>query len=121
MNAAVDTTVALTGILPAVMIASAVLTALVAVFLLWLYRRAVVRAMDTTSGSADMQAPSVALEVKPDADLPALAITTLDVGSTAVKSHGVEDAYRKASRSLRQAALVYLAGGLAYALVFASI
>ena len=67
MSTAVDTTVALTGILPAVMIASTVLTALVAVFLLWLYRRAVMRDMDTTSGAADMRAPSGTLEAKPDA------------------------------------------------------
>ena len=119
MSTALDTTVALTGILPAVMIASTVLTALVAVFLLWLYRRAVMRDMDTTSGAADMRAPSAALEAKPDADLPALAITTLAVGSAAVKSHEAEDVYREANRSLRRAALVYLAGGLAYALVFA--
>ena len=119
MNTAVDTTVTLTGILPAVMIASAVLTALVAMFLLWLYRRAVMRAMGTTSGAADMQQPSADLEAESGVDSPALAITTLDVGAGAVESHPAEKSYWEASRSLRRAALVYLAGGLAYALVFA--
>ncbi len=45
-------TVALTGALPAVIIVSALLTAVVSVFLLWLYRRAVVRAMNEQSGVA---------------------------------------------------------------------
>jgi hypothetical protein len=120
MSAAVDTTVALTGILPAVMLASTVLTALAAVFLLWLYRRAVMRAMDATSGAADMQAPSAASAARPESDSPSLAITTLDVGSAAVKSRDAEEAYRQASRSLRRAAMVYVGGGLLYALVFAS-
>jgi hypothetical protein len=75
MTVAVDTTVALTGILPEVMIASAVLTAVAAGFLLWLYRRAVVRAMGATAGAADMRVPSAASPEGPDADFPPLVIT----------------------------------------------
>lgn len=120
MSTTVDTTVALTGILPAVMIASTVLTALVAAFLLWLYRRAVMRAMDETSGASELQVPLDAVEAGSAADLAPLTITLLDVGSTVVEPSAAAQAYRQASRSLRQAALVCLGGGLLYALVFAS-
>lgn len=68
MNEAINMTVALTGILPAVMIASAVLTTVAAGILLWLYRRAVVRFMGATSGAADIRVPSVILEAMPVAD-----------------------------------------------------
>ena len=120
MNTAANTTVALTGILPAIMIASAVLTALATVFLLWLYRRAVMRAMGTTSGAAAMQVPSVARETDTGVDSQPLTITTHDVGSGSGASTLAEKAYGEAGRSLRRTTLVYLAGGLVYALVFAS-
>ena len=105
MSTAVDTTVALTGILPAVMIASAVLTALAAIFLLWLYRRAVMQAMGKMSGAAAMGVPSDAREAKPGGEPPPLAITTLDVGSGSVESHSAVKAYGEAGRSLRRATL----------------
>ena len=49
-----NSTVTLTGALPAVVIVSAVLTAMVSAFLLWLYRRAVVRAMTAQAGVAEV-------------------------------------------------------------------
>jgi hypothetical protein len=119
MNDAVNMTVALTGILPAVMIASTLLTAVAAGFLLWLYRRAVMRSMGATSGATDIRAPSAILEAMPVVDSPSLAITTIDCGSAGVASNEAEQAYRQACRSLKRAALVYLLGGLLYALVFA--
>jgi len=114
-------TIALTGILPAVMIASAVLTAVAAGILLWLYRRAVVQSMGATSDAADIRAPSAILEAMPVADFPPLTITTLDCGSAAVASREAEQAWRQANRSLKRVALVYLVGGLSYALVFACV
>jgi hypothetical protein len=119
MNDAVNMTVALTGILPAVMIASTLLTAVAAGFLLWLYRRAVMRSMGATSGATDIRAPSAILEAMPVVGSPSLAITTIDCGSAAVASNEAEQAYRQAGQSLKRAALVYLLGGLLYALVFA--
>ena len=45
MSYAADTTLVTTGMLPALMLASAALTAPASLFLLWLYRRAVLRSM----------------------------------------------------------------------------
>lgn len=47
-----DATTALTGMLPAVILISAPLTALVSLFLLWLYRRSTLRAMGRSSAPA---------------------------------------------------------------------
>jgi hypothetical protein len=109
-------TVALTGALPAVVIISAILTALVAELLLWLYRRAVVRAMNMQSGVA---AAPVEAAAKPSVAgagaFPVLAI--MSSTSQSVESSTGGEAYREAMLPLRRAALVYALGGLAYAFV----
>jgi len=112
-------TVALTGALPAVIIVSAVLTALVSIFLLWLYRRAVVRAMSARSGVAvaPLEAPQISNVVR-RGTFPVLEIIDSSSSFDLLVSGG--RAYRQALHSLNSCAGVYALGGLAYALVLTS-
>jgi hypothetical protein len=99
--------------LPALLIAAGILTAPAALFLLWLYRRAVIRSM---AGATSIAAPAEA-----DAPAPAgffsqaLRIRRIDDGAV------LEDSalYRRCRRSLMALGVTYVAAGLAYALVFA--
>jgi hypothetical protein len=118
MNPGLDPTVVLTGMLPAVMLAAAVLTALASALLLWLYRRAVLRAMKVTIGPRPPNRPPVA-NAEPAA-APPLTVVDLDSGSRPDLDPAARAALRQAERSLRYTAGVYLVGGLLYALVFAS-
>lgn len=103
-------TVLLTGMLPFMRIASAALTAPLAVLLLWLYRRAVLRSMALAAG------------VPPPVGAPTPTVTGSPLG---VDTVGVEDpapstaAYRSGRRSIRRLALVHALAGVAYAAVFA--
>jgi len=109
-------TVALTGALPAVVIVSAVLTALVSVFLLWLYRRAVVRAMSMQAGVA--AAPLKAAPTSPavrSGTSPVLTI--IDTSSQPESTSPGGEAYRQAMHSHNRSAVIYALGGLVYALV----
>jgi len=109
-------TVALTGALPAVVVASAVLTALVSAFLLWLYRRAVVRGMSAQAGIAATPARPVSIStVVRSATSPVLTI--IDSASQPETASPGESAFRQAMRSLNLAAVIYILGGVAYALV----
>ena len=109
-------TVALTGALPAVVIASAVMTALASAFLLWLYRRAVVRGMSAQAGIAATPARPVSISpVVTSATSPVLTI--IDSASQPETASPGESAFRQAMRSLNLAAVIYILGGVAYALV----
>lgn len=111
-----NVTVALTGALPAVVIISAVLTAIASVFLLRLYQHAVVRAMRAQSGDASTAAsPSAPPAPSGAAEKPVL--TMIPSPSRPAESSTGGAAYRKAMQSLRLLACVYATGGLAYALV----
>ncbi|MBU4260603.1 MAG: hypothetical protein KKC76_01810 [Proteobacteria bacterium] len=114
-----ELTVALTGALPAVIIVSAVLTAIVSVFLLWLYRRAVVRAMSGQAGIAAIPKQSDSPAIAGQSGVsPVLAI--IDASSRPeLASHGGA-AYRQAKHSLNRSAGIYALGGLVYALVLTS-
>jgi hypothetical protein len=112
-----DPTRELTGTLPFILMASALLTAPFAFFLLWLYRRAVIRSMGKTGAGAKPASAPPSLGKSP-APTP-LRITTIDV-DTKVAS-GTSPRYAAIGRSLRELGLVYVAGGLVYALVFTAI
>ncbi|MFX0065858.1 MAG: hypothetical protein ACFFC7_27100, partial [Candidatus Hermodarchaeota archaeon] len=113
-----DSTVMLTGMLPFVVLVAAVLTALTSAFFLWLYRRATLRAMERYAGA---EGPPLTQEEKRGAV--AKNSTPLTIKSwqddMPVTSADAETAYRRAAHSLRSAAMVYAAGGLAYALILA--
>jgi len=109
-----DQTALLTGTLPFILLASALLTAPVAFFLLWLYRRAVIRSMNRM-GSGAKSAPPV-LNAGGTSGFQSLRITALDAVPVVASTR-----YTAIDRSLRELALVYVAAGLAYALVFTAI
>jgi hypothetical protein len=102
-------TVWLTGMLPFVLLASAAITAPLATFLLWLYRRAVLRSMARTAGAA-----AVAPLPPAEGTRPPLAVHRLD----ARVADGSSDAYRRGRSARRRGALAYGLAGLAYAVVF---
>ncbi len=96
-----------------------VMTVLASFLLLWLYRRAVVRAMNVPAGVVVAPATQVA-SPPPTGGTVSPALTMMD---TAVKSDVAspdQTAYRQAGRSLREIVGIYVLGGLAYALVIAS-
>jgi len=107
-------TVALTGAVPALLLASAALTAPLSLFLLWLYRRAVLRSMAAQAGTAPLAEPP---RIASTADAPPLRIRVVD--ATAVDGVGTP-IYRRALHSLFLASAVYVTAGLAYAFVLAS-
>src|SRR5687768_10450337 len=116
MEYGADPTLITTGMLPSLILAAAALTAPVSLFLLWRYRRAVMRSMAASAGvavlpAASFPAPALASGVA------ALTLQTLDAGASDI---GQSSAYRHALRSLVAATTTYVAAGLAYAIVLAS-
>ena len=111
-------TVALTGMLPAIVLISAALTAAASAALLWLYRRAVLRSMAAT-GTAPTAPPQLT-SGEPRAARPPPPLEVVTVASPAAATPGASPAYDRAAQSLRRAAWVYVAGGLAYALVLSA-
>ena len=108
-----DVTTALTGMLPFIVVVSAVLTAIVSVLLLWLYKRAVVRSMSASAGAP----PPVSRVSLPGVSgkSPGLTMTTIGTGDpVAGMGHA---AYQATSASLRRIGVVYIVAGLAYAFV----
>lgn len=114
--------VAVTGMLPAIVLVSAVLTAIVSVLLLRLFRRAVLRAMNASAGAASASeppasAPTPAPRSGPPQLHPALAI--IPVREDAPGTHAAEDASRASVLSLHRAAAAYAIAALVYALIMA--
>ena len=110
-----NSTVALTGMLPAIVLLSAALTAVTSVLLLRLYRRAVIRSMDARAGAIPAQPPLSKPALPQAARMPSLQVVS--AADVALRTEGARATYDRAARSLRRAALAYGAGGLAYALV----
>ncbi len=108
----------LTGGLIFILITSAVLTLVVSFFLLWLYRRAVLRGMDKLAGVPTLEPLTVDQPVAPPPALPALTITTLTPASSLVTQNAAERIDRAVTSTLRRLALAYGLAGLTYALVF---
>lgn len=99
--------------LPMMMLASAVLTAPVSLFLLWLYRRAVLRAMAVQAGTT---APQTIADATTAAG-PPLLVQLIDASTFDVSRPAL---YERALRSLVSATAVYVVAGLTYALVLTS-
>ncbi len=102
----------LTGALPFILLASAAITAPLAAFLLWLYRRAVLRSMAATAGATPAAPPPVAGNARP-----ALTVRTFEARAPVAPS----EAYRRGRRARRRLALAYGLAGLAYAAVFTTV
>jgi hypothetical protein len=113
-----NVTVALTGALPAIIVAAAVLTALVSVFLLRLYKRAVVRAMRAQAGVVAAPVTSTPVSSRVLSGSPPI-LTMIDSTSEPDDTSEGGVAYAQAMQSLKQTALVYVTGGLVFALILA--
>src|SRR4029453_13383438 len=105
-------TLVTTGMLPMLLLASAVLTAPVSLFLLWLYRRAVERSM---AGSAGHGSPLLAQAMRDVDEGPLLQARLID--AAVVDGLPPPPLYRNAVTSLFSATAVYVVAGLTYALV----
>jgi hypothetical protein len=109
---ATDARLITTGMLPVVILASAVLTAPISLFLLRWYRRAVLRAMAEQTGTP----PTAAVQTEQAAgNSGTLQVRLIDAGS--MDATATPPAYRRALASLASATTVYGIAGLSYALV----
>jgi hypothetical protein len=106
-------TVWLTGLLPFLLLASAALSAPLALVLLWLYRRAVLRSMGRAAAASPPTEATSGPEMRPDVEL---TVRTAGLQAPAPAS----GAYLAGRRSLRRLAVAHGLGGLAYAAVFAA-
>ncbi len=111
--AAADATLVTTGMLPALMLVSAALTAPISLFLVWRYRRAVLGSMAGLAGTET--APAAAIGKYETG--PALQLQLVDAAAVDSDEPPV---YRDARHSLIRATAVYVAAGFAYAMVLAS-
>jgi hypothetical protein len=107
---------ALTGMLPAIILVSAALTAGASLVLLRLYRRAVLRSMAVHAGA---DAPAVAPPPVGGAPASPLAVIVAGAESRDAASDG-EAVVRGASGALRRAGGLYLGAGILYAAVMAT-
>ena len=100
----------LTGMLPAILIISAVLTAVISAFLLRLYKKATIKGMSKTSGAKIDESkgkPSIRRG-------PELQIQTYSVEEA--QEHTVESLLTDAKKSIRFLMVIYAVGGMAYAI-----
>jgi hypothetical protein len=95
---------------------SALLTAPLSLFLLWLYRRAVLRGMNVVVGARSAAQPP---DPKAAPALP-LQITDMTLTSRPAAAVGADLLDREVTRSLRRLMLAYTAAGLGFAAVFAA-
>jgi len=110
-------TLALTGALPFVVLLAAALAFPASLFLLRLYRRAVLRAMGQSAapaetGTRQQQAPAAA-----PGNLAPLSLKVLDLSRDTGTGDEAASLARGINRDLRRSAMVYLAGGCAFSLV----
>ena len=106
-------TLALTGQLPFIVLVAAFLALPLSFFLLWLYRRTVLRSMRGRSGAAIPSASRPSISVPPSSGIE----VSFDAGSGAYTlAPGAESLLRQARRRPWQAAAVYAAAGASYAL-----
>lgn len=112
----ISTTVALTGVLPFVVLLAAALSLPVCAFLLRLYRRSVLAGMDTRAGAGAWQ-PEPEPEPQRGPPVAALAVENLDHSPPVVASAADAVAWRRALRGPWQLAAGYACAGLAYAAV----
>jgi hypothetical protein len=113
-----DMTLILTGMLPFIVLVSTGLTAVISIVLLWLYRRAVLRSMGTQAAvSARPPKPQAKAGQRSTDDIPP-AIPDKSTGRC-ISSGSEANNYLRATHSLRKVSIIYLIGGLAYAIILA--
>lgn len=110
-------TVVLTGLLPAILMAGAVLTAPLSWLLLRAYRRAVIRAMGRSASAAAAAADPPKEAPTTGSDTPPLVIVRID--GTENLDHRVNPWLQRLRRELRRSTIVYVLAGLAFAMVIA--
>lgn len=116
---ATDPTVALTGQLPAILIAAALLALPTSLVLLWLYRRAVLRSMRTGAPGVVLE-PAAASPRPPFQPPPAdLTIGTYQESGESWLGPGARSLHAQVRRSRLGAAGGYALGGLTFAMVMA--
>lgn len=113
-----DMTLILTGMLPFIVLVSAGLTAAASFFLLWLYRRAVLRSMGTQAAvSACPPTPRIKADQRSASDIPpVIPVKSTNEYDSADTS---ESSYLRTVHSLRKVTILYTTGGLAYAVILA--
>lgn len=102
------------GRLAHVVIVSPILTGLLSLLLLWIYRRTVIRGMRKLAGPGD--APAMGDKISPSNGdrVQPLAIVTIDAASTPVDTGGRDSTSQAVRASLRRLGLAYLLAGTAY-------
>ncbi len=110
----ISTTVALTGVLPFVMLMAAALSLPLCFFLLWLYRRSVVKGMDASAGAQVVQPARVLQPTAPAAALSIRELSEAASGGDAVSGGAI---LRRAANGPWRTAAVYAIAGSAYAAV----
>ena len=109
-------TAALSGMVFLILLVGATLTVPLSFFLLWLYRRAVLRGMNVAAGMQDAAPPPPAATPPPSHSL---RITKISPGSQPITTGDRNSLDRAVTLSLRRVTLAYIAAGLVFAAVFA--
>lgn len=104
------------GRLATIVLVSPVLTGLLSLLLLWVYRRAVIRGMSKLTGPGDAHATYGAISPLGGAGTRPLRIVTMDAASAPVGAVGRDSTSDAARTSLRRLGLAYLLAGMAYTL-----
>jgi len=110
-----DVQALLTGGSLLILLVGAALTAPLSFFLIWLYRRAVLRGMNVPAGVTEAALPSTAQEPPGHS----LRITVVGRATRPAAATGGSRLEREATLSLRRVSLAYAAGGLAFAALIA--
>jgi hypothetical protein len=110
----ISTTVALTGVLPFVVLMAAALSLPLCFFLLWLYRRSVVKGMDASAGGQVVQPARV---LQPTGPAAALSIRELSEAASEGGAVSGGAILRRAANGPWRTGAVYAIAGTAYAAV----
>ncbi len=111
-----NVTTVLTGMLPFILLVAATLTAVASAFLLKLYRRATIRAMNRVSATSQTAQPPTKTDKQHDSP-PRLVIEFINEDSFSEKGKSWFEPLARPMRSMRTAAAGYFAGGVLYALI----
>lgn len=110
----------LTGQIPFIIIVSAILTAIASVFLLWFYRKAVVRSMSVLAGvSSESSEPLISSKVPNSIASPVFSV--VDIRTVNKAGYQTNGLYLKAIHSINHVTLSYAVAVLVYALIFTAV
>ena len=90
-----DANLWLTGAWPFIMLVSAALTALISIFLLWLFRSAVLRGMSARAGATEAPTSSVGTGAAAAAGIQLLGIVTVDRRTALAKTSEADVNYSR--------------------------